>query len=581
MHVGCLYVAPDVLELQEVRSLDDDGDPSKAEPAAAAAGRGELEQVAQPTASSAALPIPAISEPGVLYECDSCVTDITHKIRIKCAAPGCEEVDLCPSCFCQGKEVGSHKAWHDYRVIEKHSYPIFTEDWGADEELLLIEGLSTNGIGNWGAAAEHIGTHTKEEVEEHYMKVYHNADTWPLPRMDLEFDIDPETFHARKRQRMQEKRMEAFNAPPFQILTSGPTNHELQGYMPGRLEFETEVENDAEDLIKDLEFGLVMEYGGADQPAPPEPEIKPDEQEEHAHSHNGKDRVRVKEESGAPSSPGDSMNIDGSSNQKPAPDPIETHESLSLKLALLDMYKEKLDKREETKAFVFDRGLLDFKKLQATEKKRTKEEREFINKHKPFGKLQTAEDFEVFIDGLLYEVALRKRIAEMQEYRRMGITSLAEAEKFEKDRFARSSKGYVREYSHLQRASSRHSVPPPHESPGKRSREGTPKPMAGPSRRPPAPLNLANAASLHLLTPAEQTLCSQLRILPKPYLVIKETLVREFTRSGGKLRRREARDYIKIDVNKTTRIWDFLVQAGVLKVPSTGDGVNGTGSYED
>jgi transcriptional adapter 2-alpha len=71
---------------------------------------------------------------------------------------------------------------------------------------------------------------------------------------------------------------------------------------------------------------------------------------------------------------------------------------------------------------------------------------------------------------------------------------------------------------------------------------------------------------LHLLTPAEQTLCSQLRILPKPYLVIKETLVREYARRGGKLRRREARDLVKVDVNKTSRVWDFLVQAGFLQI---------------
>ena len=81
-----------------------------------------------------------------------------------------------------------------------------------------------------------------------------------------------------------------------------------------------------------------------------------------------------------------------------------------------------------------------------------------------------------------------------------------------------------------------------------------------------APLNLANSPSLHLLTPAEQTLCSSLRILPKPYLVIKETLVREYARRGGKLRRREARDLVKIDVNKTSRVWDFLVQAGYLRI---------------
>ena len=74
-----------------------------------------------------------------------------------------------------------------------------------------------------------------------------------------------------------------------------------------------------------------------------------------------------------------------------------------------------------------------------------------------------------------------------------------------------------------------------------------------------------------MLTPEEQTLCSQLRILPKPYLVIKETLVREYARRGGKLRRREARDLVKIDVNKTSRVWDFLVQAGFMKVGGTAD----------
>ena len=90
-----------------------------------------------------------------------------------------------------------------------------------------------------------------------------------------------------------------------------------------------------------------------------------------------------------------------------------------------------------------------------------------------------------------------------------------------------------------------------------------------------APLNLANSPSLHLLTPEEQTLCSQLRILPKPYLVIKETLIREYARRGGKLRRREARDLVKIDVNKTSRVWDFLVQAGFLKVGSVGTVADG------
>jgi transcriptional adapter 2-alpha len=83
----------------------------------------------------------------------------------------------------------------------------------------------------------------------------------------------------------------------------------------------------------------------------------------------------------------------------------------------------------------------------------------------------------------------------------------------------------------------------------------------------PAPLNLANSPALSLLSPAEQTLCSQLRILPKPYLVIKETLIGAFLKSGGTLRKRDARELVKIDVNKCGRIWDFFQQSGWLKLP--------------
>lgn len=42
--------------------------------------------------------------------------------------------------------------------------------------------------------------------------------------------------------------------------------------------------------------------------------------------------------------------------------------------------------------------------------------------------------------------------------------------------------------------------------------------------------------------------------------------MREYARRGGKLRRREARDLVKIDVTKTSRVWDFLVQAGYLRI---------------
>lgn len=61
-----------------------------------------------------------LNEPGVQYECDICSCDLTHSVRIKCADPVCtpgEGVDLCPACFCAGKEIGKHLRSHPYRVI--------------------------------------------------------------------------------------------------------------------------------------------------------------------------------------------------------------------------------------------------------------------------------------------------------------------------------------------------------------------------------------------------------------------------------------------------------------------------------
>lgn len=48
-------------------------------------------------------------------------------------------------------------------------------------ELLLLEGISLQGLGNWQAVAEHVGTRTKEEVEQHYKAVYIDSQDWPLP----------------------------------------------------------------------------------------------------------------------------------------------------------------------------------------------------------------------------------------------------------------------------------------------------------------------------------------------------------------------------------------------------------------
>lgn len=115
-----------------------------------------------------------------MFHCDVCSQDISRLVHIKCAE--CEDFDLCIPCFTSGSTAASHQPWHPYRVIETDSYPIYTSDWGADEELLLIEGLDTYGIGNWADVADYVGNlRSKEECEQHYMDVYVNSSTYPIP----------------------------------------------------------------------------------------------------------------------------------------------------------------------------------------------------------------------------------------------------------------------------------------------------------------------------------------------------------------------------------------------------------------
>jgi transcriptional adapter 2-alpha len=71
-----------------------------------------------------------------------------------------------------------------------------------------------------------------------------------------------------------------------------------------------------------------------------------------------------------------------------------------------------------------------------------------------------------------------------------------------------------------------------------------------------------HASDLQLLTPEERELCSVLRIMPKPYLAIKENLIREAMKQGGSLKKKVAKEICRIDVNKGGQLFDFFVHSG-------------------
>ncbi|KAJ1734363.1 Transcriptional adapter ada2 [Coemansia biformis] len=424
--------------------------------------------------------------------------NVTDGVRISCSE--CLGFDLCTTCFSRGVEIGTHKNDHPYRVVTRHRFPIFTENWSADEELLLIDGLRQFGMGNWKDAAEHVGTKTKEECEQHYLEVYVGSDTWPLPNMGRGFDVEFARAPGERRPR---------NATPSKtkVLSSQPSNHEIVGYMPGRLEFETEYENEAEQIVKDMV-----------------------------------------------------INDD------------DTAEELELKQTVLRIYNGKLDRRLLRKEFIFDRGLLEYRKNQAIDKKRPKDERDLLTRLRVFARMQTRDDFDEFAAGLLNEQRLRQRIGQLQEWRRNGITTLGEGAQFEDERSQRPSRRATtqRDSAHLlerlQRIAAARAV-----------RESILAAASGPAqqkqpggRKLASPLDIASAEGVELLAESERELCSRLRVFPRPYLRVKEVLLAEYARAG-QLGRRSACGLVKMDERRTRRLYEFFVRSGWIKPPPARD----------
>jgi transcriptional adapter 2-alpha len=265
----------------------------------------------------------------------------------------------------------------------------------------------------------------------------------------------------------------------------------------------------------------------------------------------------------------------------------DTQEEIDLKIMVLDIYNSRLDRRMERKKLIFERRWLDFKRMQAVERRRQKEEREIYNKTRVFCRLQTEEDYEMFVKGLVKEQQLRDRIATLQEWRQAGLTTIKQGEQYEREKqnrlaqlktFMSLSNDRMGTTSASQRNTYRSQMAALTTSNGAnyyrdRQAQQTPIPTistvaatAAPAggRKPANPLNIRDADGVHLLTEEEQILCSTLRIMPRPYLVIKDTILKEYAKQGY-LKRRQARALIKIDVNKTSRIYDFFVESGWIK----------------
>lgn len=77
-------------------------------------------------------------------------------------------------------------------------------------------------------------------------------------------------------------------------------------------------------------------------------------------------------------------------------------------------------------------------------------------------------------------------------------------------------------------------------------------------------MSVCNLPGFQKLDNDERELCTLIKMLPESYLKFKELLVNEYEKSQG-LSLKTARSLIKIDVNKTRKIYNLLISKNIVR----------------
>ncbi|XP_057960996.1 transcriptional adapter ADA2b [Malania oleifera] len=474
------------------------------------------------------------------YHCNYCNKDITGKIRIKCAV--CSDFDLCIECFSVGAEVTPHKSDHRYRVMDNLSFPLICPDWNADDEILLLEGIEMYGLGNWAEVAEHVGTKSKEHCIDHYTNVYLNSPYFPLPDMSHVAGKNRKELFAMAKGQGEDKK--GFSLPGEltlkeeslspsrvkiedsnkggslgQLLSSSNADLQtdqgfkgkrpsasgnegplidLSGYNPKRQEFDPEYDNDAEQLLAEMDF---------------------------------------KE--------------------------TDTEEERALKLRVLRIYSKRLDERKRRKDFILERNLLYSNLI---EEDCSLEEKEVYRHFDVFMRFHSKEEHKEFLQSIITEHRIQKRIKELKEARSAGCRSPAGADRYieiKRKREAEESARRVRESNQLGPSSQGGvNVSVVSESVGKEIEDSVSGAAGQVSSGSVNGLDIMEFPGVDLLSETEKRLCRDVRLPPSYYLKMQEIISIEIF-SGNVTKKADAHCLFKVEPSKVDRVYEMLVKKGI------------------
>ncbi|XP_053615968.1 transcriptional adapter 2A [Plodia interpunctella] len=233
----------------------------------------------------------------------------------------------------------------------------------------------------------------------------------------------------------------------------------------------------------------------------------------------------------------------------------------SLKIALVNSLNNRLRERQRRYKIIQNHGLIMPNKLASwLQRFEVTITRQRCEKLLSFMQFMTGMQYDAFMEGLNLESELMQRILRLCEYRKNGIKTLYAARLYKQ--LKKENDLQIKELKFCTTIMQKKfdSTSPIKNRLDKLST------CRNKMKRTSMPLEIIDLPGFHLLSDSEKALCSSLRLVPVNYLEIKDQLVSENNKLGF-LRLLDARRIVKIDVNKTRKIYDYLITEGFVNKP--------------
>jgi len=470
------------------------------------------------TGLNLALPVKSAAGRKPLKTCNTCSIPL-HSNFIDC----CEcEANLCFNCFRRGKELKDHRSYHKYSIV-RTDFNLLDKNWTADEECRLLDCVLDCGYGNWQQIAKFFKNKDTASIQQHFNKIYVEN---PVSELAPRFSETREVLSTS----LPIPALGPADNPPRPTRKFGNVIKELADYNPARGEFGVDYDNRAEaELLHAL---------------------------------------------------GDSQLVTTSNQSN---DRLTTE----LSLALLDSYTRRLKRRARIKSVVKQYALVSKRRAfsHTLRYKNVKCASWSWARLNVFCQLITSFEMDYLMEGLLLESSLKCNILKLQTMRQHGLRALGSAGVMED--LTKVREEHVRQLScnlipgDSTAARLSRLIPPGNLSdwnlqniarlsqPSSKNAGISVASVAASghtTRRSALPLDILGLQGYEHLSLEEKQLCSTIRIIPQVYLDVKALLGGESEGRGG-LRLADARQLVKIDVNKTRKLYDFFMKEGIIKPP--------------